>query len=62
MKNDVNGRSACAGGQENHETFRHGARQFVQYDYRKLDGKLFSCCESCLSAARARRDEWLKAN
>jgi hypothetical protein len=33
--------------------------RYVQYDYRTLDGELFSTTAPTLAAARARRDEWL---
>jgi hypothetical protein len=32
----------------------------VQYDYRALDGELFSCDKSTLEACRAARDAWLE--
>lgn len=53
-------------GQEQYETFT--SRMFrkpsvrVQYDYRHVDGKLFSCVARTLDDARARRDHWIKEN
>ncbi len=32
----------------------------VQYDYRDLDGELFSCVKSTLKDCRAARDTWLE--
>lgn len=57
-----NGISTTLGaGQEKYETFnvaRIGTR--VQYDYRAVDGALFSCCAKTLEEAHAFRDQWLK--
>ena len=52
-------------GQEQYEYFygpkRMGltGRKRCQYDYRDIDGELFSCVAASLEAARAKRDEWL---
>jgi len=34
--------------------------RFCQYDYRGMDGELFSCVKPTLEACRAARDEWMK--
>ncbi|MEW5952598.1 MAG: DUF3873 family protein [Bacillota bacterium] len=47
-------------GQEQHETFKHGRRKYVQYDYRHTNGELFSCVKPNLEACRQARDAWLK--
>lgn len=62
MKTDVNGCSTTKPGHEQWEEFdssiTYGTR--VQYDYRTLDGKLFSCIAQDLEHARRKRDKWLK--
>jgi len=62
MKTDVNGCSTCPPGEEQYEDYYsaifRGWR--VQYDYRTLEGKLFSCVAKSLVEARIRRDEWLQ--
>lgn len=35
------------------------ANKRVQYDFRRADGKLFSCVAKTLTEARKRRDGWL---
>ena len=35
------------------------SKPYVQYDYRHLDGELFSCVKPTLEACRAARDAWL---
>ena len=49
-------------GQEQYETFtrRVGgkSKKYVAYDYRHLDGELFSTTKPTLTACRAARDEW----
>lgn len=65
MMNDSNGCSLCQNpGQERYEYFmsRVGRKpkKLVQYDYRHIDGELFSCVASNLEACRLKRDEWLK--
>lgn len=62
MKNDLNGCSTTPKGQENYETFYPSHRpmeMFYQYDYRHIDGKLFSCIGRTLKACRDKRDKWL---
>jgi hypothetical protein len=59
MKTDVNGCSTCQPGQEQWEEFRLFSKLYIQYDYRTLDGKLFSCIAPSLDAARTKRDMWL---
>jgi hypothetical protein len=61
MKTDRQGCSTCPKGQEQYETFYSsimGGKR-VQYDYRRPDGKLFSCIAKSLDEARAKRDAWL---
>ena len=64
MKSDVKGTSQCPPGQEMYEeyTSRLGRRRrrMIQYDYRALDGSLFSTLAPNLETARARREEWLQ--
>ena len=56
---------ACKNGTEQHSYFtlpkRIGkpAQKRCQYDYRHVDGELFSCVTPALADARAKRDNWL---
>lgn len=64
MKTDVNGCSTCPAGEEKIEHF-YSSRwsqlaSYVQYDFRRSDGKLFSTVAPTVEIARARRDAWLK--
>lgn len=59
MKSDVKGCSTCQAGSESYETFSYAGKRFVQYDYRTVDGRLFSCCAKSLKAARNKRDNWM---
>ena len=55
----------CLPGQEQYEKFRSRITPFgsmtdgVQYDYRGVDGELFSTIANTLDEARTRRDKWL---
>lgn len=62
MKYDKQGCSTCPRGGEQFETFRFNSKEYVQYDYRKFDGELFTCVEPNVETARARRDAWLKTH
>lgn len=59
MSMTENGISATANGKEQYETFIAAGRERVQYDYRHVNGKLFSCVGKTLEACRAKRDAWL---
>jgi hypothetical protein len=56
----------CKLGQEQYEEFEpnvHRAglyknKSYVQYDYRDLDGELFSCVAPTLAQCRKKRDQW----
>jgi len=65
MKTDVNGCSTCPKGEERWEEFPHPgpsriSDKLIQYDYRHIDGELFSTIALTLELARARRDNWLR--
>lgn len=64
MKSDVNGCSTCPIGQEQYEKFKTRVGRKVitryQYDYRHIDGDLFSTVAKTPEDARKERDEWLK--
>ena len=48
-------------GTERYETFRnHTGKRFVMYDYRDLDGTLFSIVKPTLEECRAAKNEWIK--
>jgi hypothetical protein len=61
MKTDKNGCSTCPCGSEQYEEYydRFARKNKVQYDYRTLDGKLFSCIASTIEEAQARKNTWL---
>lgn len=63
MKTDIQGCSTCLPGQEHYEEFTvnpYGLKtKKIQYDYRTLSGRLFSCVADDLQEARRRRDLWL---
>jgi len=48
-------------GQEQHEPFYSSVRRsyWVQYDYRHLDGELFSCVARTLEICIQKRNAWL---
>ena len=64
MKDNINGCgcSTCLAGEEKYEFFNGGRNRgdFVQYDYRDVDGELFSCVAKSLELARVKRDLWKK--
>ena len=63
MKTDKNGCSTCPKGEERYESYTdHRGRKLVQYDYRSLDGTLFSCVSKDLETARKKRDDFLLKN
>ena len=57
------GISTTQAGEEQYETFytSHRGKKIsrVQYDFRTLDGELFSIVASTLKECRQKRDEWL---
>ncbi len=58
----VNGVLVYPMGEERHEYFtpafaRRTKKRFCQYDYRHMDGELFSCVAPTLAECRRRRDE-----
>ena len=59
MKSDLNGCSTCQIGQEVYTPFIAKGRQYIQYDFRNSQGKLFSCVAGSLSHARQKRDKWM---
>jgi len=54
---------AVGKGKEQYEMYRMkvGRKMMAkcQYDYRHVNGELFSCVAPTLEAARAKRDNWL---
>ena len=59
----INGVSTTTAlGEERSETFTAANRKkYVQYDYRDVDGELFSTVKPTLAQCRAARDKWLNA-
>ena len=51
-------------GQEQYETFTRKvgrkSKKYVAYDYRHIDGELFSCVKPTLDDCKAARDTWLE--
>lgn len=49
-------------GQEQYEKFYSFTvkKELMQYDYRHIDGELFSCIKPSLEGCRAERDNWIK--
>lgn len=51
-------------GQEQYEPFTRKvgrkSKKYVHYDYRHIDGELFSCVKPTLDDCRAARDAWLE--
>ena len=68
MKNQVNtinqnGCSVCEKGKENFTVFspaHRPANLYYQYDFRYMDGELFSTVAPTLEHCRAKRDKWLQ--
>lgn len=60
----INGTSNCPAGAEVYEKFRQKTaghwRTYYQYDYRHVDGELFSCVKTTLKECRQAKDNWLK--
>ena len=56
MKKDKKGCSTCLPGEEQYEEYK-GRK--VQYDYRTIDGTLFSCVDISLENCRTKRNKWL---
>jgi len=46
-------------GAEQWETFRIRGKEFVQYDYRHIDGELFSTVRPTLEQCREERRYWV---
>jgi len=57
-----NGCSVVIPGSERHAVFSWRDQKHFQYDFRTLDGNLFSCVGKSLSECRQKRDKWLKEN
>lgn len=47
-------------GKENYEVIKMRNRDYVQYDYRHIDGRLFSMIGRNLYDCRRHRHEWIK--
>jgi hypothetical protein len=57
-----NGCSVCGKGEEKYVRCILGAflgKVYYQYDYRHMDGELFSTLKETLEECRAGRDQWL---
>jgi len=47
-------------GTEQYEKCRVAGSECFQYDYRHVDGRLFSCVRKTLEKCREERDKWLE--
>lgn len=58
----INGVSTCqtAGTEKYQTTIRRKRTTLFQYDYRHMDGELFSCVRPTLEECRHLRNEWIK--
>ena len=63
MKHETNGRVDVKIGEEKLVWFdsKVTGKKRLQYDYRHLNGELFSCVAKSLTDANKRRDAWIKA-
>lgn len=61
MKPENKGCSTCKNGVEHYESYKSGKKQLIQYDYRTINGKLFSTVKKNLRACRVARNAWFKA-
>jgi len=52
------GCSICIAGKECYSKFFYKGKEYIQYDYRTLKGKLFSCVKPTLEKAREAKDNW----
>lgn len=60
MKTDEKGCSTCPKGKEQWEEFKlRWGETRIQYDYRDMDGTLFSTVANSIEAAQERRNAWL---
>jgi hypothetical protein len=60
MNTDKNGCSTCPAGQEQWQSFTHGVKTFVQYEFRHATtGELFTTCAETLEQCRSRKDIWV---
>jgi hypothetical protein len=59
-----NGCSVCAKGEEKYTAFSPAHRPkelYYQYDYRHINGELFSAVAPSLEQCRAKRDKWVQS-
>ena len=64
MKTDQQGCSTCPVGQEQYEELKPmglsiRGSSWIEYEYRKPTGELFTCIVKTLKQARQERDRWL---
>ena len=59
METDKKGCSTCLLGEENYEYFEMNGKEYVQYDFRHINGYLFSCVAKTLEIARDKRNKWI---
>lgn len=63
IKNSINknGCSFCPAGKENYTTFKsYDGKKYYQYDFRSINGDLFTCVAPTLQKCREKRDNWFK--
>lgn len=60
MRTDISGCSTTGVGEEQYEYYTGSdGTEKIQYDYRHIDGQLFSCITTSLEKARMKRNNWL---
>ena len=46
-------------GSEQWKAFKSHGKRYAQYDYRDIDGELFSCIDLTLSKCQLKKERWL---
>ena len=49
----------CQNGQEQFKSWERNRKTYIQYDYRDIDGELFSTVKGSIKECRQARNEWL---
>ena len=62
MKTDIAGCSTCPKCTEQYETFIMNGKRYYQYDFRAINGELFSCVKPTLDKCREALLAWADKN
>jgi hypothetical protein len=60
MNTDFDDSSNCLPGKEQYQFFKYDSGGAFQYEYRAIDGELFTTVRNSLHACRAEKDIWLQ--